>query len=252
MNIFYVYALLDPRKKGSFQYGNYTFEYEPFYIGKGKGNRCKNHLGQIRGSDKEKTFKANKMRKIFEDVGLEPIIIKIFENLSEDLAFEKEKSLIALIGRCDRKKGPLTNLTDGGDGLSGLVFTEEMKCHMSAARRNLSDKTREKMILAHTGKKHSEETKKKISLSQIGQSSFMFGKHLSETTKKKISLTLSEKKPFLGKHHTEEARQKISLKNSGENHFNFGKTLSEETKEKMKASQKRRRDLEKLILGGAV
>ncbi len=45
-NHFYVYAYLDPRKEGRFQYGTHIFGYEPFYIGIGKGkrDRCFSHL----------------------------------------------------------------------------------------------------------------------------------------------------------------------------------------------------------------
>ena len=32
---YYVYIYIDPRKPGKFKYGEYEFDYEPFYIGKG-------------------------------------------------------------------------------------------------------------------------------------------------------------------------------------------------------------------------
>ena len=36
---FYVYIWLDPRKLGKYVYGNYEFDHEPIYVGKGKGGR---------------------------------------------------------------------------------------------------------------------------------------------------------------------------------------------------------------------
>jgi hypothetical protein len=41
---FYVYAYLDPRKPGKYVYGEYVFDYGPFYIGKGFDNRMYIHL----------------------------------------------------------------------------------------------------------------------------------------------------------------------------------------------------------------
>jgi hypothetical protein len=44
LNKYYVYLYLDPRKEGKFKYGDYEFDYEPFYVGKGHGNRLFEHL----------------------------------------------------------------------------------------------------------------------------------------------------------------------------------------------------------------
>jgi hypothetical protein len=113
-NGFYTYIYLDPRKPGKYNYGEYSFEYEPIYVGKGKNNRCEIHIRYAkRKSITDTSFFTKKLRRILES-NLEPIIIKVNENLSESIAFELEKELIGLIKRYP--DGPLTNLSDGGVG----------------------------------------------------------------------------------------------------------------------------------------
>lgn len=168
---FYVYVYLDTSKSGVFSYGDYKFDYEPFYIGKGYKERCNEHIWDSRL--KIPSFKTNKIKKILS-LGLIPIILKVSENLFEVDAFELEKKLINVIGRRDLKKGPLTNLTDGGEGFSGLIK---------------SDLHRQRLSESNLGKKLSEETKRKISLSLIGQIGRNTGNKHSEETKKQISET---------------------------------------------------------------
>ena len=45
MNEYYVYIYCDPRKKGEFKFEGleYIFNYEPFYVGMGKGYRFRRH-----------------------------------------------------------------------------------------------------------------------------------------------------------------------------------------------------------------
>ena len=120
--MYYCYILLDPTRPGDYQFENLYFEYEPFYVGKGIGNRINAH-----DEPKDtKTKKRAKIRKI-KKLGLEVIKIKLFEDLSESSAFELEKSTISLIGRKDKKVGPLLNLTDGGEGSSGVIQSKETK-----------------------------------------------------------------------------------------------------------------------------
>ena len=65
--------------------------------------------------------------------GLKPIIIKVLENVTEQEAFDEEIRLIAIYGRADKNLGPLTNMTDGGEGAVGLVWTKESKENLKKA-----------------------------------------------------------------------------------------------------------------------
>jgi len=62
MTGFYVYAYLDPRNEGLFEYGGLRFHHEPFYIGKGCDGRCFYFEGH-RGF-----FTQNKMKAIRSSV----------------------------------------------------------------------------------------------------------------------------------------------------------------------------------------
>jgi len=223
---FYVYALLDPRKPGKYQYGAVQCDYEPFYIGKGTGYRCKKHIYRT-----ENKIKSNKINKIIKETGKKPIIVKLFDNLTEQEAFKKEIELISLIGRYDLKLGPLTNYTDGGEGASGNIMSEETKKKLSELNKGEKN--------AFYGKKHSEESKQKMRKkhpTNSGKNHHFYDKEHSEETKEKISLSrkgkyYGEKHHFYGKHLTEEIKEKLRQSHLGRKH-------SEESKQKMSNSHK--------------
>ena len=138
---FYVYVYLDPRKTGKHQYGEYIFDYEPFYVGKGKDKRYYDHIKRRKSY---KTPAAKKVCSLIES-GIKPEILVYKDKLSCDAAFELEISMIKIIGRRDLGIGPLLNLTDGGDGVS-----------------NVSDQTREKL----RNRIVLEETRQKIKIAR--------------------------------------------------------------------------------------
>jgi len=118
-NDFYVYVLLDTRKPGKFVYGKsgkLNFDYEPFYVGKGRGSRCFNH-DATNTSARYNKWKSNKIKRILKETGERHLIVKVAENLTEDRAFKLESQAVRIIGR--KGEGPLTNLTDGGEGTVG-------------------------------------------------------------------------------------------------------------------------------------
>lgn len=139
MNDFYVYALLDPRKPGYYRYGHWVFHYEPFYVGKGKGNRFTKHERLAVSGSTRNVHKVNKIRRILKS-GERLIIRMLRRNMSEAEAFETEIRLIRLIGR--GKLGPLVNKTSGGEGISGYKHTEatRLKISQAIARRSYTDR----------------------------------------------------------------------------------------------------------------
>lgn len=127
---FYVYALLDTRKSGIFEYpikcmlvdsNVVKFEFEPFYIGKGSKDRLTEHFQPNNKKNDKNTFKMRVIGKVIEKTGKKPIAIKIITGLDHIWAHELEEKLIKIIGRRDQNKGPLTNLSDGGPGPLGVV-----------------------------------------------------------------------------------------------------------------------------------
>ena len=77
---YYVYVYQDPRSPGIYKYGEYEFSYEPFYIGKGRSWRFRNHLLKVKRGKYPNLPKFNVIKKILDE-GYEPIIIKYKENM---------------------------------------------------------------------------------------------------------------------------------------------------------------------------
>lgn len=152
MENFYVYVYLDPRKPGNYNYGEYHFDYEPFYIGKGNNGRAYRHLTG-KGYNKHLN---NKIRKIQNEKYI-PIIIKYKECLLENDSFILEINMINTIGRHDLYTGPLCNHTNGGEGSSGHKCSEEIKKYWSKIRKGVEPPNKGKTGI------YSQETLKKIS-----------------------------------------------------------------------------------------
>lgn len=130
---YYVYIYLNPLKEGKYSFGKHCFKFEPFYVGKGKDNR---NLVHLYTTDKCNIIKQRTLDKIKRN-NLKPIIIKLYENISECSAFRLERYLINMIGRRDLKLGLLTNLTNGGDGASGAIFTREKRNNMISNKQGI-------------------------------------------------------------------------------------------------------------------
>lgn len=134
---FYVYALLDPTKAGQFSYSTSCFMNEPFYIGKGCGNRAYAHYCDARKPSGARRFVLNKVRKLVS-LGFRPVVSILVSGLTDEESKRLEISLIREIGRRDLGLGPLTNQTFGGDGAYGTCHTEESKRAQSERRSRLN------------------------------------------------------------------------------------------------------------------
>ena len=233
---FYTYIYLDPRKSGKYVYGDYSFDYEPFYVGKGKDNRYNIHLTEAKSNLNylKNNHKKNKIRKMLRE-DIQPIILKVEENLTEDQSFELEIYLIWAIGRSDLGLGPLCNHTDGGEGDCGRIVSEETRKMISDAKKGKYSDEKNHFY----GKKHSEETRKKQSDSKKGCIPWNKGISRTKEEKKKMSESSIGQIPWnkgLKNPYSEKTKQKMSESHKGHIPWNKGKkgfVVSEETRKKL-------------------
>lgn len=182
-NRFYVYALLDPRKHGKYSYGKYSFDYEPFYIGKGCKTRMWQHTSSAVLKQNRNPYLCNKIRKL-HTLNLQPLKIKIKEYLGEKKALLLEKKIIKLIG-LKKMGGTLTNIDEGGN--PSPKMTKDLKLKISKSKieyyknhvhpwlgRKHSKTTKLKISKNHSscwnGKKHTLKSRKRISMASTGRS----------------------------------------------------------------------------------
>lgn len=178
----------------------------PFYVGKGHDRRATRIVGAKRNFHHQ-----NIVRKY----GKENIRVYVFPCDSEQQAFTDEIQQIAQL----RNEGyMLCNFTDGGEGMSGHIFSEESLKKMSESRTGAKNH--------FFGRKHSIDALEKISASSKGRKK-------SPEVVKQIALSNT------GKKRSEEARKRMSIAQKGIIK-NIGHKHSLETKIKMSESAKKR------------
>lgn len=112
----------------------------------------------------------------------------ILDNLSKEEASNKEKEFILIYGRQDLNKGTLCNFTDGGEGVNGIIFSQEVKDAMSKTRKG-------KKVL-------SDEHYNMMRTRMSGSNNHNYGKPLPEWHK------AINRKAQLGRKHSQETIQK--------------------------------------------
>jgi len=174
----------------------YTYAYlredrTPYYIGKGKRDRIYSTRRRLKPP-------KDKSRIIF-----------LKQNLTEEEAFKHERYMIAVFGRKDNGTGILRNLTDGGDGVSGFIHTEEHRKKISASmtleqRKERAKKANESM----TPEQRSERARK-------GQASRTPERRSEIARMANASMTLEQRRENAKKAHakrTTEQRRESGIK----------------------------------------
>lgn len=218
IDMFYVYAYL--RKE----------DLTPYYIGKGQNKRAF-------GKDHSVVVPKDLSRIVFLET-----------NLTELGAFALERRYIRWYGRKDLGTGILRNLTDGGEGSTGIIpwnlnqkigsfLTDAGRKKVSKANKGIPKNHGDKISAALKGKPKSEEHKKKLSNAGKGNIPWNKGKTgVQESARKGVKVSDEVRAKMSASHKgrvmSEEQKAKISVKLKG-------RVMSEETRKKMSEARKK-------------
>jgi len=137
---------------------------EPFYIGKGTRKDLANTF-------KHQYYRAfeSKNRNVFWNAIVKKTDYRVeilYDDLTNEQAFEKEREFINIYGRTNLKLGTLANLSDGGEGNMNYVVSDK-------TRLILKQKAKEQYI--NSSPEHKEKMRL-LSASRVGEKHPMFNK----------------------------------------------------------------------------
>ena len=196
----------------------YTYSYPngvPFYVGKGSGGRDRVHLCDAKASRNQDKWAVRVIGKLLAS-GEQPTIVRLIENIDNELACFIEEEYIDKYGRRDLGTGILVNCTSGGDKGAPALNPE---AQAKKVKKFVDWSRNERVVDAEYSKRISE-----------GLKAYYKEHPISEEHKQYLSKALAgENNPFYGKTHTPEAVAKIIAANKG-------KSISEEAKAKQRVS----------------
>lgn len=235
--------------------------YRPCYVGITVGkihSRCARHLNGRESYLFQRKLRKNKTRFRCYVVDI------IREKSPGEAVFQRLLSMETRYISEFNTRSPIGyNLTLGGTGMVGLMFTSEHRRKISEALtgKKCSDKTKDRLRKLRLGTTHSAETKQKMSLKGRGRicstekkvklSMVLTGRKFSDQSRKKMSDSHLQQIPWnrgkvpskhtrelwsiqrRGRKHSEETKQKMSVAHSGENHHFYGKSHSLESRLKI-------------------
>jgi hypothetical protein len=204
------------------------------------------HIKEAKTS-KKNTYKLNWIRSILDKEN-EPLIFSLRETNKDDWRKDETECIFEAL----KFGANLTNLTDGGDGLTDYNHSEETRRKISEhnkksgkipptwkGRKQSPEHIRKRVEARkkNNSYKHSQKTKGLISKKNVGKNlgnTHTLGyKHTEKWKQDQSKRSSGESNPFYGRQHSEEAKQKISAAKKG------GKA-SEETKAKLSKAQQAR------------
>lgn len=165
-----------------------VFDHEPFYVGKGTGNRWRRHVTKTEIQSNRHDLKRNTILAIKAAGYSEVPHVKLFVSTDEMATYEEECKTISAIGLKIDQLGPLTNILAGGSGGPrsgilnphyGIPNSPETRLKISKALKGKysgercvrfgvpwTREAKDKLSKIHTGKSIDVVTQRKMNLAK--------------------------------------------------------------------------------------